>query len=91
MCVYCHQDQALNLVKSVHAKAGPKDEQRSGTLLDCRQCHGLNQHHILPVTDSRAPVFIDHQVQTCGKCHEAELSSFRTPSMDTACTNQGCW
>ena len=76
MCAVCHENQALELVKSVHAKAGQKDEQGRGTLLECRQCHGPNQHHILPVADSRSPVFVDHQVQTCGKCHEKEQASF---------------
>ena len=76
MCAVCHENQGLELVKSVHAKAGPKDEQGRGTLLECRQCHGPNQHHILPVADSRSPVFVDHQVQTCGKCHEKELASY---------------
>jgi cytochrome b subunit of formate dehydrogenase len=76
MCAVCHENQGLELVKSVHAKAGEKDEQGRGTLLDCRKCHGANQHHILPVADSRAPVFVDQQVQTCGKCHEKELGSY---------------
>ena len=76
MCAVCHENQALDLVKSVHAKAGEKDERGRGTPLWCRECHGPNQHQILPVADSRSPVFVDHQVQTCGRCHEKEQDSF---------------
>ncbi len=80
MCAACHESQALDLVKSVHDKAGPKDEQGRGTPLECRRCHGAEQHHILPVADSRSPVFVDHQVQTCGGCHEKERDSFGSTS-----------
>ena len=36
----------------IHAHAGEKDEQGRGTVLDCRKCHGENQHRILPANDS---------------------------------------
>ncbi len=76
MCAYCHETEALDLVKSRHSHAGPKDEQGRGTLLSCGECHGTNQHHILPVADSRSPVFVDHQVHTCGKCHEKQEETY---------------
>jgi cytochrome b subunit of formate dehydrogenase len=76
MCAYCHADQALALVKSVHATAGEKDQSGRGTILGCLKCHGANQHHILPVTDKRSPVFVNNQVQTCGGCHQEWLASY---------------
>jgi cytochrome b subunit of formate dehydrogenase len=80
MCAVCHDRQALDIVKSVHAKAGPKDERGHGTLLTCDKCHGTKPHNILPVADSRSPVFVDHQVQTCGGCHESWRDSFKKTS-----------
>ena len=80
MCAVCHENQGLGLVKGVHAHAGEKDEQGRGTVLDCRKCHGANQHHILPVADSRSPVFVNHQVETCGKCHEKQRDSYANTS-----------
>jgi cytochrome b subunit of formate dehydrogenase len=81
MCGVCHEEQRLELAKDgVHTHAGPKDEQGRGTPLECLQCHGPNQHQILPVADSRSPVFVDHQIQTCGKCHEKERDSYAQTS-----------
>ena len=80
MCAFCHENQSLELVKSVHAKEGPKDEQGRSMPLECRQCHGASQHHILPVTDSRSPVFVDHQLQTCGQCHKEQLATYEQTS-----------
>lgn len=80
MCATCHENQGLELVKSVHDKAGPADEQGRGTLLDCGQCHGSNPHHILPVADSRTPVFVDLQLGTCGKCHEKQMDEYKKTS-----------
>ena len=37
MCAVCHENQGLDLVKSVHAKAGEKDEQGRGTPLGVPQ------------------------------------------------------
>ncbi len=76
MCAVCHENEGLDLVASVHAHAGPPNEQGAGTLLECGKCHGANQHHILPVADSRSPVFVNNQVETCGKCHEKHQASF---------------
>jgi cytochrome b subunit of formate dehydrogenase len=76
VCANCHKDQAIDLVKGVHDKAGEKDEQGRGTPLACRDCHGKNSHHILPAHDQASPVFLDHQVKTCGGCHEEHLKSY---------------
>jgi cytochrome b subunit of formate dehydrogenase/uncharacterized membrane protein len=76
-CGTCHQAEALELVKGVHDKAGPKNELGHGTPLACGGCHGTPSHRILPARDSRSPVFLDHQVNTCGACHEDRLETYR--------------
>ena len=76
-CVYCHDAEALELVKGVHSKAGPKNELGSGTLLSCDKCHGAVSHQLLPVKDPGSPVFIDNQVKVCGSCHEKDYESYK--------------
>ena len=76
MCAYCHDAEREGIIKGVHARAGKRDEQGHGTLLGCRECHGDDQHHILPASDNHSPVFVDRQVQTCGRCHEKELATY---------------
>ena len=45
-----------------------------------------------PVTDERSPVFVDHQVKTCGGCHEKERGTYAADRRTaTACTNRDCW
>jgi len=61
----------------VHAHAGEKNEDGSGKLLGCDKCHGEDAHGMLPVRDSRSPVFLDNQVLTCGGCHPEHLESYR--------------
>ena len=34
----------------------------------CVTCHGA--HRVLPVSDSRSPVYKTRQAETCGKCHD---------------------
>lgn len=80
MCAHCHDDQGMKLKESVHKSAGPKDDEGRSTPLECRQCHGPNQHQILAATDSRSPVFVDHQVQTCGACHEKWQATYEKSS-----------
>ena len=69
-CGACHRDQLVGLRKSVHAKAGEKDEQGAGTLMDCSKCHGQDVHGMLPVADLASPVRLEHQVEHCGECHK---------------------
>lgn len=76
-CSTCHQQQKLALIAGVHSKAGPRDAQGRGTLLDCSACHGQVSHHLLPSSDSRSPMFLDNQVKICGGCHEKDLASYR--------------
>lgn len=76
-CIKCHKEQAVAVVKGVHAKAGEKDERGRGTPLDCGKCHGEKLHDMLPVRDAQSPVFLDNQVQTCGGCHEEDLTTYK--------------
>ena len=76
-CTYCHDAEALELVKGVHSKAGPKNELGGGTLLSCDKCHGAVSHRLLPVKDPGSPLFIDNQVKVCGSCHEKDYESYK--------------
>jgi cytochrome b subunit of formate dehydrogenase/nitrate/TMAO reductase-like tetraheme cytochrome c subunit len=75
-CGTCHTEQLLDLRKGVHRAAGERNELGRGTLLDCSKCHGQDVHGMVSVTDSESPVFLEHQVQICGSCHERYLESF---------------
>lgn len=75
-CATCHRDQGLGLIKGVHAKAGDKDERGRGLPMDCGKCHGMNAHAILAASDPASPVYLDHQVQTCGSCHSRQLKTY---------------
>jgi cytochrome b subunit of formate dehydrogenase/nitrate/TMAO reductase-like tetraheme cytochrome c subunit len=76
-CGDCHKEQMLELRKGVHAHAGSKAADGSGMALSCTACHGGKAHDILPVRDSRAAVFLDNQVRTCGDCHEKYLATYQ--------------
>ncbi len=77
-CAVCHKEEALSLRKSVHehANAGAKNQAGQSPPLDCDQCHGKLAHELLPVHDSNSPVFLDHQIKTCGGCHEEHLATY---------------
>ncbi|MFH1918581.1 MAG: hypothetical protein ABIP48_01660, partial [Planctomycetota bacterium] len=77
-CANCHRDQLTALRKSVHAKAGERDELGRGTPMVCGSCHGENPHLLYPARDPRSPMFADKQVQTCGHCHEEDLNTYAT-------------
>ncbi len=76
VCGNCHKEEAVELFKSVHSKAGPKNDRGEGTLLECSACHGQNSHQILPASDHQSPVYLDNQVKTCGHCHEHDLGTY---------------
>jgi cytochrome b subunit of formate dehydrogenase len=76
-CADCHKQQAKELRMSLgHDKAGAKDDRGRGTPLACDQCHGPVAHQLLPVRDPVSPVFLDHQLKTCGECHAEHLESY---------------
>jgi cytochrome b subunit of formate dehydrogenase len=75
-CVLCHEAQRLDLVKSVHAKAGARDERGRGLPLDCSKCHGPDAHAILSAKNHDSPVFLNNQVNTCGSCHREDQETY---------------
>jgi len=78
-CGKCHHDPWVGVKrKGVHFKAGEKDDATGrGTPLMCVECHGGKAHGMLPVDDSRSSVFLDNQVETCGRCHEKEKETYQ--------------
>ena len=76
-CGSCHDQVALLLRKSVHARAERDREDAPGKVLLCNRCHGEKAHGMLPVADNRSPVQLDRQVETCGGCHEEDRESYR--------------
>lgn len=75
-CNMCHQDQVAGLLAGVHAEAGPTDETGHGTPLNCTECHGGEVHRLLPARHPDSPMFIAHQVETCGACHADDRTSY---------------
>jgi cytochrome b subunit of formate dehydrogenase len=76
ICAHCHKEQAVDLFKGMHAKAGEKNELGQATTLACEKCHGPVAHVLLPVRDKSSPVLSQNQVKTCGGCHQKELDSY---------------
>lgn len=75
-CGECHAPQHDLLRTDAHSKAGPKDSQGVGTVLSCHECHGQDVHGMLPVSDHHSPVFVNNQVEGCGRCHEKDKQSY---------------
>lgn len=75
-CGTCHNDQRLALLKSVHAKAGEKDDRGRGLPLDCSKCHGTDPHAIFAAMDPHSPVYLNNQVRTCGSCHAEDEKTY---------------
>jgi len=90
ICGTCHQDQALELVKGVHSKAGEVNDQGFHTPLLCTKCHGAQVHQILPINDKHSPVFANNQVQLCGGCHEKDLKTYLTSSHGFGLEKSAC-
>ena len=74
MCGSCHPQQRDLVSADIHGKAGPKNEGGVGTALSCNECHGKDVHGLLPVKDRHSPVFVNNQVESCGRCHEEKGS-----------------
>jgi cytochrome b subunit of formate dehydrogenase len=75
-CGNCHTQVRTELRKSVHHAAGHRDLFDRGTPLDCAACHGTDAHGMGPVEDPDSPMYLDHQVQVCGACHQEYLASY---------------
>lgn len=63
-CGHCHQKEAAQYATSIH---GISHALGASGAANCWDCHG--SHDILPVSDSRSPVFKLNLPQTCAKCH----------------------
>ena len=74
-CGKCHTKERNELLQSIHAKAGAADAHGQAQVLHCSQCHGKPGHGMLAVKNENSPVFLDHQVQTCGACHDQKEDS----------------
>ncbi len=76
-CAACHKSQQSGLSAGVHGVGSGSDGSERQGPLDCRTCHGPQAHGMLPVRDARSPVYLNHQVQLCGGCHEKDLEAYR--------------
>ena len=91
-CGTCHPQQRDLLLADIHGKAGPKNEQGVGTALSCNECHGKDVHGLLPVKDHHSPVFVNNQVESCGRCHETgEAVLLWKASTAKVCRHRACW
>lgn len=88
-CGSCHTDQQVELRKSVHHAAGFRNQRGAGMPLDCTKCHVGDVHAMLPVAESTSPVYLDHQVKTCGECHEPHLATYKISPHGTALYDAG--
>lgn len=88
-CGNCHREQRTAMRQGVHHAAGGRNASGAGTPLDCRRCHGENAHQIIPVKDSRSPVYLNHQVELCGSCHLQHLASYNASIHGHGLTESG--
>jgi hypothetical protein len=65
-CITCHEEIYEKVLGSVHGKNITEKQQSDGAL--CIDCHG-SAHYISAVSDESSPISLQHQVETCGKCH----------------------
>jgi hypothetical protein len=91
LCGSCHSDAGMmrrfnpslrvdQLSEYRTSDHGKKLAQGDDTVATCVSCHGA--HGILPVKDSRAPVYPTHIAQTCDHCHgdKALMDAHKLPS-----------
>ncbi|HET9795868.1 MAG TPA: cytochrome c3 family protein [Thermoanaerobaculia bacterium] len=91
VCAKCHSDAAMmkqynpslrvdelsEYKTSKHGQMLAKGDQR---VAECANCHGA--HGILPIKDSRSPVYPTRVAKTCNTCHgdAALMASYHLPS-----------
>ena len=73
-CGHCHEEPRRSCCSSDHKTAGEKNAEGTAGVLSCMACHTGDPHGMRPVDDMSSPVFVNHQVEQCGKCHEDALS-----------------
>ncbi len=75
-CGHCHEEPREKLLLSDHQAAGEKNAEGTAGALSCVACHSGDPHGMRPVGDMSSPVFVNHQVEQCGKCHEEALTEY---------------
>jgi cytochrome b subunit of formate dehydrogenase len=83
-CGACHKPQRGDLLASAHDMPAEKQQGTSANktktsgkkMPTCLACHGANVHGMRPVADETSPTFANHQVGTCGHCHDEERKSY---------------
>ena len=88
-CGQCHQNARDKLLASDHVRAGKKDAQGKTGVLSCLECHHEDPHRMLNARDAHSPVYVNNQVETCGKCHEAAWGEYRTSVHGEGLTRAG--
>ena len=91
VCAKCHSDAALmkqfnpslrvdELSEYKTSKHGQMLVQGDQHVAECASCHGA--HGILPIKDSRSPVYPTRVAKTCNGCHgdAALMASYHLPS-----------
>ena len=85
-CGKCHPQEQVGLLAGEHSaqavkQRAVKDSQGERPPPTCLDCHcqdarGQTVHGLRPVKDPQSPVFVDHQVDGCGKCHVNQLNLY---------------
>lgn len=75
-CGACHADQLQDILAGVHEPASGSSTPGSREAANCLACHTGDVHRLEPVKDESSPVFAQHQIQTCGHCHEEGLKTY---------------
>jgi predicted CXXCH cytochrome family protein len=91
VCARCHSDAAMmkqfnpslrvdELSEYRTSKHGQMLEKGDQHVAECANCHGA--HGILPIKDTRSPVYPTRVAKTCNTCHgdAALMASYRLPS-----------
>jgi nitrate/TMAO reductase-like tetraheme cytochrome c subunit len=78
-CATCHDEPAMQLASSVHAR---RPHGNGGPQVACVDCHGP-PHRILPSDSPDSATNKFHIASTCGRCHgdDAKASTMRGPSV----------
>lgn len=83
-CITCHEDLTAKNVSVNYQRWS--DSVHSSYFVTCDACHGGNPNvnsqaeahsSLKNVTDPQSPIYYKNVPETCGKCHETELSHFK--------------
>jgi cytochrome b subunit of formate dehydrogenase len=88
-CGACHEQQATLVAADVHGQPTGQDTGEKPEPLNCNHCHGDDVHGMVAVSDHNSPVFVNHQVETCGGCHEQAYEEYRVSVHGHGLENSG--